>query len=130
MSEQNEHLLENFRQSGVFKCFECIYCLPEREETGTGYSTAYRCIHDGVAVHSFGKDESTIMQGCACFWFEPMGKAGEAVARRQAGLYDALRTLLDFTWQQIPHSASGYENQLEKRYYEIRRNFRDLGVRV
>jgi hypothetical protein len=126
MSGENDYLLEHFRQSGVFKCFECIYS--KREETYLG--DQYKCVHDGVAVHCYKKDEAEIMSGCACFWFEPRGKAGEAVARRQDAIMEQVRKLANFAWQQTPHSASGYENRQEKQYYEIQRNLQNLGVRV
>lgn len=124
-SNDTEYLLEHFRKSSVFKCFECIYC--KREETHLG--NQYKCVHDGVAVHCGMKDEIDIMLGCACFWFEPRGTAGEAVARRKAKILDLVRKLDDFANRQIQHTATG-ESSAEKQLAYIRRELFNLGVRL
>ena len=123
--ESNEYLLEHFRQSGVFKCFECIYS--KREETHLG--NMYKCVHDGVLLHCGTKDEADIMRGCACFWFEPRAKAGEAVAQRQAAIMERVRDLLEFAYLQTPITYDGHTNE-ERRLERIRRDLQDLGVRL
>jgi len=101
VKERTDFLLNHFRQSGVFKCFECLYC--RRIDYGK-LGNYYKCVHDGVAVNCFEKAEWDVMRGCACFWFEPKGKAGEAVACRQARIADAIRELADFANGFLPHN--------------------------
>lgn len=123
--EVNEYLLEHFRKSSVFKCLECIYC--QREKTRLG--NMYKCVHDGVLANCGVKDENEIMRGCACFWFEPRGSAGEAVARRKAKILDVVRTLYDFANRQIKHTETG-ESTVEKQLAHIRSELLTLGVRL
>ena len=52
VKERTDYLLNHFRQSGVFKCFECLYCRRIDEGNLGNY---YKCVHDGVAVNSFEK---------------------------------------------------------------------------
>lgn len=125
MEKENEYLLEHFRHSGVFKCFECIYC--KREETYLG--TEYKCVHDGVLLHCASKREIDIMRGCACFWFEPRANAGQYVALRQAAIMEQVRKLADFANRQIPHTPDA-NTQQEKQYRRIADELWRLGVRL
>ena len=126
MSGENDYLLEHFRQSGVFKCYECIYS--KREQTHLG--DQYKCVHDGVLVHCATKDEADIMRGCACFWFEPRAKAGECVAHRQAAIMAEVRIFADFAYSQIPHNYPPNETAQEKQLRRICKNLQNLGVRL
>lgn len=125
VKERTDFLLEHMRSCGVFKCFECIYC--KREDTHLG--ATFKCVHDGVAVHCAMKDEQDLMRGCACFWFEPRGTAGQAVARRQAQIMDAIRSLYEYADDHTEHTVNG-NGKDERNLAYICNEFFKAGVRL
>ncbi len=125
VKEHTDYLLKHFRQSGVFKCFECLYC--KRIDKGD-IGNYYKCVHDGVAVSSFEKDEWDVMRGCACSRFEPKGYAGEAVALRQAKISETIRELADFANGFLPNNYPANWTADEKRFNRILEHLREQGI--
>ena len=80
VKDRTDFLLEHLRQCGEFKCTECLYSLCVNTDLGEMYD----CKYPGTLMNKGYKDRADVMRGCACPWFEPMAKAGQYVARRNA----------------------------------------------
>lgn len=123
VKERTDFLLEHLRQCGEFKCTECLYSLAVDSELGW----LYDCKHPGTLLHKGYKDRADVMRGCACFWFEPMAKAGQYVAHRNAEQRRVWREILEYAERHTNWTATGDSND-EKQLARLRKELQELGV--
>lgn len=119
------YLLEHLRQCGEFKCTECLYSYCEDAHVGR----LFDCRHPQTLRNKGMKDEDAVMRGCACFWFEPMAKAGERVALRNAEIMDSFRELMSYARDKT-ESTWARESLDEKRLERITNDLLRNGVNI
>ena len=115
------YLLDHIRQCGEFKCTECLYSYCEDSHIGR----LFECRHPQTLRNKGMNDEDTIMRGCACFWFEPMAKAGERVALRNADIMDSFRELAEYARDKTECTVlrdSADENRLRRILTKLQKN--------